>query len=176
MIIRLDDFPQGCTLPVMQQIEHQFSQYDGTCTLTVLAGHLNNEWKPAVELVNNSHVFDIQLHGWLHESYPDLDEKHVRDDLYKSLTTMDEWFHIMPTVWYLPWNGWTKHDGFNSRERLEGIANDYGLTLGGIGIGAREALTKKTENIYFHAWHPGEMETLPKLLEKYERHLSEKEL
>lgn len=172
MVYRLDDFPQGIDMAQIQYIRRLFNHYKAVCTLVVLAERLEKLDPSVVKFVAKSPTFDIQLHGWAHENYPEVSDEKVHEDLYNSLKEMEKHFGSMPTVWYPPWNGWTKQDKFGGRPRLERIGKDYGLELGDIGVGIGQALKQDTDCVWFHSWQGKEMEQLPKLLEKYERHLS----
>lgn len=168
MIYRHDDFPQGINNGFEFETFHQeFVKRNKVHTLSILFKLLNKDsW--LVRYVNNTSNFDIQLHGWEHLNYSLESEKVIRDHIVKSFRKSAELFGILPTVWYLPWNGWVDGKKFELVPRVTKIAKDYGLE---VNINCEHIYdvmekNKKSDTVYFHYWKDKERILVSKLLDK----------
>lgn len=165
MIYRDDDLPQGISMETLNEIHQLFIRSGKIHTMSILASEL--EKSPGfVQYVNSHKNIDLVLHGWTHTNYSLEKDDVIREDLRNSLLAFDKYFSKYPTVWYLPWNGWVKGEGFTHVPRVKEIAVEFGLEVitDCTDIG-RFLKGEKKEVIYFHHWNQKEVSALPQLLE-----------
>lgn len=171
MIIRSDDLPQNVTIEQLEELQVLFEKYKIDQTMTILAGQLDVR-PDFVDFVRNHDYIDLALHGWFHESYPDLDDDVIRQHLYDSMKAFMRHFDMLPKVWYLPWNGWVKRlqdsdgNGFADVPRIKRIAEEFGLEVNEVACHIKVPVDNNTypDVAYFHFWEPNHISLLKKLL------------
>lgn len=166
LIIRDDDMPQNISIEHLDKIHQLFLKYNKIHTAVILAEELDRNLD-FVHYLNTHHNFDIVLHGWTHSSYPDLSDESIREHLTNSFKAFKKHFNMVPTMWYLPWNGWTKEKEFRGVPRIREIAKEFNLEVN--EVSEHISVSIRGENhtgvCYFHHWEHNCIENLTNLFE-----------
>lgn len=172
MILRDDDLPQNIPLERMKLFHDIFIEYDKIHTMAIIASQLEKR-EDFVNWVNTIDHKDLTLHGWNHTSYPEMKDDDIRNHLSLSIDAFNKYFNIIPKMWYLPWNGWTKELGFTGIPRVKKIAEEFGISVNekAVNIGNLIKGDEKCDVVYFHAWQLGDEDYLKILLENYEKYI-----
>lgn len=175
MIYRDDDLPQGFERGLFDQFHQQFIKKNKLHTLSILCRFLDTQ-PEFVRYINSSSHFDLAIHGWAHSNYPLMTDQEIKADLELCLAALNKHFHLRPTKWYLPWNGWVNGYGVTLVPRVAAIAKDYGVKvdvncanighfLAGKSGEPKFKTHKRKKTIYFHFWNEHERDLVTQLLE-----------
>lgn len=169
MIYRDDDIRFGMPFNIFMLAHNKFVLYNKIHTLSLICENINphEEW---VKYVNaHPEEFDIQLHGWIHDTYGLYSQENVELHLEKSMYLINDLFESTPNKWYLPWNGWIKDYGNEKIDWLRPVATKFGLEIDIDCVHITDFLKgKKKETVYFHWWVEKDINNLEELL-KYEK-------
>jgi peptidoglycan/xylan/chitin deacetylase (PgdA/CDA1 family) len=132
-------------------------------------GRLCNVPEEIVNYINaNKDSFSIQIHGWGHFAYDEMEYDFIVRDLAACQHFIRKYFNTQATVWYPPWNRFSN--------TMEKAANYMGLKLDNesndIAKFIREVETELARggkwsghSVYFHSWKQDEMIQFPKMIE-----------
>ena len=167
---RDDDIGRTTDISVFKYIHNQFLDHKKTHTIAILCDRLE-ENKELINYVNTTHNWEICIHGWTHENYSLLPKDRIEEDLDKCILKIERYFGVTPEKWYLPWNGWTKDNGFDLVPRVADLAIYHGIDvdvdcdhISHFTKTLEEGKKPATRTVYFHNWDIEDVKLLPNLL------------
>jgi len=126
-------------------------------------GRLSNFPKELIDYMNTAPNWDIQLHGWAHDHYHEMEVDFIIRDISAAIHWSEKLFGKKPTIWYPPWNAISTN--MERAALLLGLKIDNESNNIQKFIREMETGTFKGHSVYFHGWKNEEMLLFPKMLE-----------
>lgn len=153
LIIRHDDFDFRLDPEEYIALHRRFIEYDLVETAVIQFAQFGRMASPSPELINYMNYaknWDLQLHGWEHAKYDEMDYSSIYRDTAAALYRFQEMFNTKPSVWYPPWNCYS--------EEMQQVADELGLKIDNESydiaqfIREMQAGTFEGHSLYFHLW------------------------
>lgn len=169
IVFRDDDINYQTDIKVLKHIHEQFLKHHKTHTIALICDQLEKN-KELINYINSTTNWELCIHGWTHDNYSLLPKQRIEDELDNCILKIEELFHITPEKWYLPWNGWTKENGFDLVPRVADIAIYHGIDvdtdcdhISHFLKVLEEGKVPPTSTVYFHSWDIEDLKLLPNL-------------
>ena len=121
---------------------------------------LNGFNQEIVDYLNQAPNWDLQLHGFNHDHYNEMNYNEIVRDLSAALYWFGRLFGKYPTRWFTPWNCYS--------DDMKRAATKVGLEIDNeswdIAKFVREFEVYDGHSLYFHLWRKPEKELIPKML------------
>lgn len=132
-------------------------------------GRISNIPEELINYINkNKDSYDIQIHGWGHFAYAEMEYDFIVRDLAACQHFIKKYFHRQATVWYPPWNA----ESLNMERacefmglKLDNESNDIAKFIREVEVELARDGVWQGHSVIFHAWMKNDMELFPKMLE-----------
>ena len=138
---------------LIETVGLQFAQFD----------RLGNFRPELIEYMKNTPNYDLQIHGWQHDKYSEMEYTHIVRDLAAAKYMCYSLFGKVPTVWYPPWNCYSdkmKEAADNLSMTIDNESYDIAKFIREVKAGSFTG-----HSFYFHAWQKPEKDLLPEALD-----------
>jgi hypothetical protein len=125
---RDDDIGFDTDYRIIKNIHEQFLDHHLMHTASFLCKDLEKNID-LINYINKTKNWNFCVHGWTHKNYSLASKAEIEDEIDKCILKIDELFGKTPEVWYLPFNGWTKADGFDKVPYVADIAIYHGMDV-----------------------------------------------
>jgi peptidoglycan/xylan/chitin deacetylase (PgdA/CDA1 family) len=170
LIYREDDINKNTSLEAIKFTHQQFVRAHKDHTIAIICEGLENNTE-VIDYINKTKNWNFAIHGWTHDNYCLMSRSRIEDELDRCILLIEKLFGEVPEKWYLPWNGWTKNQGFDKIAYVADIAIYHGVDVDTdcdhISHFLKHLEAGKnpvTDTVYFHGWDVEDLKLLPTLL------------
>jgi peptidoglycan/xylan/chitin deacetylase (PgdA/CDA1 family) len=165
VICRSDDFDFRLNVDQYAKVHQKFIDANLTETAVIQFtndNRVNFNKQVIFDYLKTSPNYDIQLHGWSHAHYSEMEFDEMVRDIAASMAVSKRFLGVYPTVWYPPRNCYSP--------TMQRVADIFGLKMDTEAVGIKEFVEKNRKEkfephaVYFHAWNHAEMEYLDEMI------------
>lgn len=172
LIIRSDDW--DLRLDTQQYIDsHEMFKKRGLIETANIQptqwGNLSNIPEGLFDYVKaNKDSYDIQIHGWAHFAYDEMEFSFIVRDLMACMHWAYKYLDATPTIWYPPWNRFSLNMERAAAVvglKIDNESNDIAKFIRETKVELERGGTWSGHSFYVHTWKADEMTQLEEALD-----------